>query len=114
MQAYKTIPQGVKMDLRAFWRVVAMVCGISVCHSDRRPGLVASQFCYMRYITVCRTHVRKNIRSAERMFRSKTVPKNERKIRRGKVPCGFNFVRYSQKQLASRLFHAVKFYNLKN
>lgn len=95
MQAYKTIPQGVKMALRAFWRVVAMVCGISVCLSGRRPGLVAPQFCYMRYITIMqnihsiehtfdRTHIRKNIRSSERMFKSKTAPKNERKIRRGK------------------------------
>lgn len=47
MQAYKTMPQVVKMDLREFWRVVAMVCGISVYQSDRQPGLVASQFCYM-------------------------------------------------------------------
>ena len=44
---YRTMPQAVKMALRAFWRVVAMVCGISVYQSDRRPGLVASQFCYM-------------------------------------------------------------------
>ena len=100
MHAYKTIPQGVKMDLRAFWRVLAMVSGISVCHSDRRPGLVASQFLlYVIYNSIQntrspehtfdRTHIRKNIRSSERMFKSKTAPKNERKIRRGKVPCGF-------------------------
>ena len=68
------MPQAGKMDLRAFWRVVAMVCGISVCHSDRRPGLVASQFCYMLYITIIQ-----NTR-----LQVKTAPKNERKIRREK------------------------------
>ena len=51
------MPQAVKMDLRAFWRVVAMVSGISVCHSDRRPGLVASQFLlYVIYNSMQNTH----------------------------------------------------------
>ena len=57
------MPTAVKMDLRAFWRVVAMVCGISVYQYDRRPGLVASQFCYMLYITIMQ-----NTRSQEHVF----------------------------------------------
>ena len=72
------------MDLRAFRRVVDMVSGISVYQSDRRPGLVASQFCYMWYITIMQ-----NARS-----QVKTAPKMRRKIRREEVPCGFSFVVY--------------------
>ena len=72
------------MDLQAFWRVVAMVCGISVYQSDRRPGLVASQFLlYVIYNNY-----------AERAFASKTAPKMRRKIRMEEVPCGFSFVVY--------------------
>ena len=64
------MPTAVKMDLRVFWRVVAMVCGISVCQSDRRPGLVASQFCYIWYITIMQ-----NTRSQEHVFRRTHVRK---------------------------------------
>ena len=74
---YRTIPQGVKMDLRAFWRVVAMVCGISVYQSDRRPGLVAPQFCYMLYV-IYNNH-------AEHAFARKDSAKNEKKNPQGEV-----------------------------
>ena len=46
------MPKGVKMDLRAFWRVVAMVCGLVSCPVY---GLIVYQFCYIRYITISQT-----------------------------------------------------------
>ena len=83
MQAYKAIPQAVKMDLRAFWRVVAMVPGLVSCPVY---GLIVYQFCYMRYITISQTE---------------NSTENEKKTPQGKVPCGFNFVRYAHAHFKS-------------
>lgn len=59
------------MDLRAFWRVVAMVCGISVYQSDFGCVAVLLHVIYNNH--------------AEHAFTSKNSAKNEKKNPQGEV-----------------------------
>ena len=93
MQAYKTMPQAGKMDLRAFW--ACHRCIISLWHYGRWSGLAVFTLCYSWYIadTNCQNSA-----------------KNEKKNPQGKVPCGFSFVHFLQTANVIRKNEVVKIY----